>query len=283
MNSNIPVLRRLGTVLRRGDNQPDVTIVKALLRSQGLWSGTDSTQFGPKLKACIQYFQGTHLGPDGKFLIGDGEVGPSTWWSLYNPSGEAQRSNLISTEDRYDSLPDTVRCHLTALLSEHATGVCEIPDGSNGGDGVEKYITGVGHVPWCALFQSGVWHHVFGEWPMGVRHAHVQTWWRAALKSGHGHKKAGFKPAPADLAVWCFSGGTGHISAVVAVKDGYDELNTVGGNEGNRVKLGYRVVSHEPKLVGFIRLHDYKGKPPEFGMGLFQASNSGSLDPVGTR
>ena len=276
-------------VLKTGMSTPHVALVKALLRSQGAWTGTDGEEFGPKLKAAVQYFQGTHLGPQGAFLKGDGEVGPMTWWALYNPTGIPQKSFIKqpSKDDtgvfgRYAQLSKSRQDLLRVLFAEHAAGTHEIPDGSNQGDGVDKFITGYGAVPWCALFQSWAWKESHGDWPQGGRQGHVQTWWNLALKSGYAERKGkGYKPIPGDLAVWCFSGGTGHITAVVAVDEKAAQFNSIGGNEGNRVKLGLRTIANEPRLAGFINLH--ADRDDSFRRGLLSVSEEKALAEGSTR
>jgi len=273
--------------LKKGHKSQYVTEAKVLMRSQGFWDGTDSQDFGPKMRAAVAYFQSTHLGPDGKFLKGDGEIGPRTWWALENPTGEAQRSHLSAPDGYSAGLLSAHRSEvIRILLAEHKAGVLEIPDGSNGGDGVDKFITGIGRVAWCALTQSWVHREVFSCYPDSMRYAHVQTWWRAARLNGTGFPKGQYSPVPGDLAVWCFAGGTGHISRVVAVsQDDRLVTNCIGGNEGNRLKLGTRDFNNEPKLVGFINnFGDTKtGLDVAFTRGLFTSGSEGPLGHGGTR
>jgi hypothetical protein len=160
--------------------------------------------------------------------------------------------------------------------------VHEIPDGSNGGDGVEKYIVGYGNVPWCALFQSWVWKESHGDWPKGHREASVQEWWRKAVAGGYAKKiGSGYKPIPGDLLMYLFGGGTGHVTAIVAVDaDGY-EVNTIGGNESNKVKLGYRNLNEEQSIAGFVNLHGDEGR--DFPTGLLSDADTNELDQGQTR
>lgn len=286
-------------VLRRGMRTPLVTKLKSILRSQGAWTGSDSPDFGPRLEAAVRYFQGTHLGPNGKFLVGDGEVGPSTWWALYNPSGEAQRSLIVAPamkvrapghvpkfDHRYGKLSQPRQNFLRVLFEQHAAGVREIPDGSNQGDGVDKFISGYGAVYWCALFLSWSWKEGNGDWPRGSREAGVMNWWRKAVAGGYARtKKSGYVPVPGDLAVWQFARGAGHISGVVASDlTSERKFNTIGGNEGNRVKLGLRVTTEEPQLIGWI---DLVGDGPEsknlFVPGLLPAGDTSKLNLTASR
>lgn len=269
-------------LLKVGSNHPAVATVKAILRSQGMWTGSDSTAFGPKLLGAVQLFQNTRLGPDGVYLVGDGEVGQLTWWALYNPSGAAQRSGIVSESIRARGPRLTkTRVQLLELLSqEHAKGMREIPDGANSGDGVDKIIEGFGPAPWCNLLVSWGWCQITGKWPLGKRHAHVQTFWRDAKKLGLARSKGAYAPVPGDFAVWHYAAGQGHISTVCAVDHGGDWINTYGGNEGNRLKLGKRRISAEPKLAGFIVLHEDDGLQ-SYALGLM--AGSGEVSGVSTR
>ena len=104
-----------------------VSKIKALLRSQGFWKGSDSEVFGPKLEQAVKYFQSTHIGKNKRYLDTDGIVGQNTWWALYNPSGEAQRNHIEITNitDRYANLSESRRKQLAVLFSEYSSGIHE--------------------------------------------------------------------------------------------------------------------------------------------------------------
>ena len=284
-------------VLVAGEKHSLVPSVKAMLRSQGAWTGTDSEDFGPNLKAAVQYFQNTHLGPDGKYLASNGEVGPGTWWALYNPSGDAQKSNLTPVapvnnrgnlaaefKRRYGKLSPARQNFLKEVWTQYLLPVKEIPDGSNGGPEVDKYTTGIGRLPWCAMFLSWCFKTANGEWPHKQRRAGVLDWWRAASSGGYGYKvNSGYKPKPGDLMAFLFAGGKGHITCIVACDDNLAKFNTVGGNESNRVKLGLRTPSKEPTLAGYISLFNDEGDDIDFVKELLDAQDESSLDSAGTR
>lgn len=268
-----------------GDEGPLVQRIKAILRSQGAWNGTDSNQFGPKLKEAVQYFQSTHIGPDGDFLIIDGVVGDATWWALENPSGSLQKSGLeaVTPSGFYGNLVASRKNFLKKLFAEHALGVAEIPDGSNSGDGVDKYIQGYGPVFWCCLFQSWAWKEASGQWPLRERQAHVQTFWNSCMDRGMAFTKDKYSPVPGDMMVWKFSGGTGHISSVVSTSENGQVFNTIGGNEGNRVKLGIREIMSEPKCVGFINLHGDLAQSKKWTKRIFQTAQDSPFNNQNTR
>ncbi len=267
-----------------------VPALKGLLRSQGGWNGSDSWDFGPKLEAAVRYFQGGHLGPDGRFLLTDGVVGPATWWALYNPSGAPQRSHIAPPtaaasdfDRRYGMLSPERQQFLRLLFREHAAPTFEIPDGSNRGGGVDKYIAGFGPAPWCALFICWAFREVTGRWPENRRHAHVQTGWRSAIAAGRTFTARERLPLPGDLPIWHFARGTGHVSALVASNRTCSQFNTIGGNEGNRVKLGLRTLAREPQLVGFIDLFGERQGARQVVRELLDAAPSGTLTQGGSR
>jgi hypothetical protein len=273
-------------VLQRGDQNEHVVTLKSILRSQGLWDGTSNNVFGPKLHGAVQYFQNTHIGPDGEYLDDDGVVGEDTWWALHHPSGKEQRSNILvpdSTAGFYGNLAKSRKDLIRLLFKEHAAGVREIPDGSNRGDGVDKYIAGIGPAPWCNLLQSWAWKEVTGGWPLGRRQAHVQTFWNLARQAGVAFPKASYSPVPGDFLVWRFADGTGHISCAVATNLEGSKVNTIGGNEGNRVKLGLRVIEQEPRLAGYINLHGDANAPKRWTKTLFSSAKDAPFSSGNTR
>jgi peptidoglycan hydrolase-like protein with peptidoglycan-binding domain len=275
-------------ILKNPTRHPSVIELKKLLRSCGFWEGSQTNVFGPKLEQAVRYFQSTHLGPDGKYLKVDGQVGPKTWWALDNPSGKAQQSNIQapknSFQDRFGVFSKERQKFIELAFKEHSLGVKEIPDGSNKGGEVDKYLAGMGAVPWCALFISWLFKQVTGRYPLMKLQAHVQTGINLAKKEGRFIPKGqkGYTPTPGDLAVWSFPKGAGHVSVVVATDENGTKINTIGGNEGNRVKLGLRTLASESSLVGFIRLFD-DSPPKDFKKELLKASDSSQMSQSNSR
>ena len=243
-------------LLKYGDTGEHVKALQSILRSQGFFDGAIGGNFLRKTKAAVVYWQQTHVGENGKPLSVDGIVGPATWWSLENPSGSAQRNNIHSKVP--SGLDETRNVILETALKEH--GNKEIPDGSNRGDGVDKYIEGFGPAPWCCLFYSWVLKQATGEYPLGRRHAHVLTFWRAAKAVGKAFYKSKYTPVPGDAFIMLYKNksgaltGSGHIGFVLRVSDDGKRFNTIEGNAGNRVKVGLRSVS-ESSIIGFVNLH----------------------------
>jgi hypothetical protein len=264
-----------------------VTELKGKLRAQGFWTGSNTTLYGPATAAAVKAFQAAHLDSEGKFLVVDGEVGPKTWWALDNPSGTAQRSHIKPPTDfasRYGVFSEARQALIRLALSEHAAGVHEIPDGSNRGGGVDKYLAGYGAVPWCALFLSWIVKQVTGGYPLGKVQPHVQTWMNRAKSAKQFFAKGdpSYVPTPGDLMVWVFTRGRGHIAMVVAVDATGKQVNTVGGNEGNRVKLGLRTPAREGTLAGYIRVVD-DSPPKVFPRGLLSSADTGGLTADNSR
>ena len=226
------------------------------LRAQGFWTGAPPEQLDVQLEQTIKHFQQSHLGPDGKFLLADGVVGQSTWWALDNPSGARQRS-AISASVPAGLGPQRTRL-LQLALAEHDKGVTEVPDGSNRGPQIDKYLPEWArkspHGPsWCCYFYSWVVRQALGSYPLGalegscakarLRAAQRGLWTPTSVR--------GLRPIPGDAFVFDHGGGLGHIGFVLRVSADRTQMNTVEGNAGNRVKVGLRRLD-EPTLVGFI-------------------------------
>ena len=73
---------------------------------------------------------------------------------------------------------------------------------------------------------------------------------------------------------------TGHISILLRVDDDAEEFNTVGGNEGNRVKVGNRSRKRSKDLIGFINPFPSVEQQADFERGLIVAN---SVDKLSTR
>jgi hypothetical protein len=265
--------------LKAGDKGDNVKLLQRLLASQGSFDGAIGGTFGPLTKKAVAYFQMTHLGPNGKPLEVDGDVGKNTWWALMNPTGKPQRSGIVAAVP--DQLFDARAKVLTVAVAEHKKEVHEIPDGSNWGGEVIKYLkaAGIGANAWCGCFWS--WAHKEGlaSFPMGQAQPHVQTAWNRAKSKGYAKPKAGYSPIPGDAFVYTFSGGTGHIGFVLSVDSATKarRFNTIEGNCGNRVKCGVRKVE-DSSLVGFINVFGDEAR--DFETGIMGASDVGD---AGTR
>jgi hypothetical protein len=265
------------TTLQRGDKGEQVKRLQRILKEHGFFKGEIGGNFQALTSQAVLYFQQTHLGPDGKFLEVDGVVGPDTWWALENPSGSHQRSNL--TGKIPDGLTPKRIKTLQIALKEHETGVREIPDGSNGGGGVEKYLDGF-KAPWCCYFWSWCTRQSLGSYPLQAKYGHCKSAWEKAKQLEMAREKGNYIPIPGDAFVMLYRNaagkynGKGHIGFVLRVQangNGAAEINTVEGNCGNRVKVGRRSLA-SPEVVGFINSFPDDEQPTGWERGLIQAA-----------
>jgi hypothetical protein len=264
-------------VLKHGDKGHDVQVLQALLQSRGFFNGVTQGNFLNKTRDSVAYWQQTHLGPDGRFLDVDGIVGPDTWWSLYNPVGAPQKSNIKGVIP--GGLSDDRTKFLQTCLAEHTAGVAESPMGSNWGDGVTKYLTGIGPAFWCCFYVSWCYHNTFGKYPLDKRFGSCIDFWRTAKKAGRAFDKNTYQPIPGDIFIMLFRNGKGHLTGqghtgtVLAVNNGSTAFNTLEGNAGDRVKVGMRSVG-QSTLVGYINLFDGDRSFDRFLLDAEKADNS---------
>ena len=275
---NPPPLKR---ILKRGNRGHDVKYVQEILISEGYGNFTPLGNFLSKTDAALRYFQGTHIGEDGKFLEADGIVGPKTWWALHNPNGTAQR-NYVDSSGSPEVDASERHAVLQFLQERYQEGVREIPNGSNYGDGVTKCVNACGFkygIYWCMAEQSYAEKEANGKAPLGAMHVHCSTFWNEALKRGMAHPKSGYTPIPGDIAIYNYKGGlrsgnrlvgAGHAARVFRVSESGNSFNMIEGNVGNRLKFSVRRRS-ESTLVGFVNLYGDEKNPPHFERGITDA------------
>jgi len=249
-----------------GDRNAHVAVAKSILKSQGFDAGTGEL-FDERMQGALVAFQGSHVGPDGKPLNAIGRVGRRTWWALYNPSGPAQRGFMEPVPGAQllpRNIPALRRAVVEAGLKLWRTNVREIPDGSNWGDGVSTLLTAVGQrspAAWCAFTSSYIHHLGTGELLLGAHRGLVRAIWAEAVRRGCAFEKgSGYVPRPGDLGVTLYRNkrgqlnGMGHMWHMIALgpRSGRGRnYNHLGGNEGNRLKLGIRNTADE-SLFGWI-------------------------------
>lgn len=248
-----------------GDRNAHVEVAKSLLNSQGFFAGTGRV-FDQLMQGAVVAFQGSHVGPDGKPLNAIGRVGRKTWWALYHPSGPAQRAFMEPTGAPL--FPEGTAAQRRAVvefgLQLWRSGVREIPDGSNWGDGVTTLLRATGQhsaAAWCAFTVSHVHHGGTGQRLMGRHWGRVRDVWDEAKRRGWAFEKgSGYVPRPGDLGVTLYRNsrgqlnGMGHIWHAVAIGPARGrgrDYNHLGGNEGNRYKLGLRNTMDEG-LFGWV-------------------------------
>lgn len=267
-------------VLRRGSKGPDVVELKRLLASQGMWPATQlGVRFGPKTKGAVEYFQSTHLGPQGRPLGVDGRVGPSTWWALRNPTGTPQRSGLASNKVPA-GIGEGRAAILRVALAQH--GIKERPNGSNRGTtpkgGVDKFTPawsrpGPKGPAWCCFFVFWCVKDALGRYVLSRRHGSCHKASKEAkVKKVWIPNKPGTIPVPGMGAMILRPGGTGHAFLIYRVSRDGLVVNTAEGNCGNRVKVGKRRLD-DGTITGFI---DFCPHEPTTGFqrGLVAAASS---------
>lgn len=264
-----------------------VTYLQHALLSQG-YKVVVNGKYDKATIGAVHDFQATHLDSSGKHLLVDGWVGKATWWAVQNPSGDAQKSDLDTMLRKGLSMDR--RAILRAAFSDHARGVQEIPDGSNYGDGVTRYLEGIGPAFWCCAAVSTWYKDAKGDWPFGKRFLSVADIWSKAQDLGRAVKIAQHPiPCPGDAFVFQYRNskgqltGLGHIGLVATVSEDGESFNTVEGNAGNRVKVSLRGIDN-PVLAGFIDFFgDRAAVLPKVERGLFSKSESADSSYAGTR
>lgn len=272
----------LERTLSYGDRGDDVRLVQQILNGEGCFTGTPLGNFLDLTLEAVKYFQGTHLGPDGKFLKVDGLVGPRTWWALHNAHGAAQKSNVdtsINTKDVADAAERVAV--LEFLRGLHTKGVREVPNGSNYGDGVTAIVNACGFtygIAWCMALQSYAEREANGAAPLGAMHVSCYQFWNAAMDAGCAYRRGSYTPIPGDVGIYCYGSikssgrfyGPGHAIRVARVAANGRAINAYEGNAGNRLKYSVRNLS-DSNLVGFVNLYGDAAAPPKFEPGITKA------------
>lgn len=264
-------------ILRHGDSGKDVAYLIACLRSAGYGVNVHGERFLTEdhftdaVLSAVLDFQSSHIGWNGKFLDCDGVVGPQTWWALQHPDGALQKS-LIGAQ-----IPGGLGYERTKVLKaamiEYGLDVHEVPNGSNGGDGVDKYFEGTGlhHVPWCGCFVSWVMRQALGRHPL--EKPRPSTWDMAYFATKNGMWFPIDQSIPGDLFMILHTGGIGHVGFVLRVDYAKRLFNTIEGNCGNRVKRGLRGFD-DRDMAGCIR---YLPAPEgDWEQGIVEANATGN-------
>ncbi|MFK8083504.1 MAG: CHAP domain-containing protein [Granulosicoccus sp.] len=270
-------------VLRFGSKGPDVARLVELLTSQGCIPyprvTSKSPVFGRAVENMVLYFQMTHQGHDGEWMIVDGIVGPKTWRVLEDTDGHPQRSFLEMGIP--DGVSETRRKILEIAAKEH--GVCEDAGIPNRGKELDKYLPSeIRSDPskkgpaWCAYFASWVTREAYGKHVLGKPVASVWTAYQRARQNDRWIQKGTASPIPGDLFInlkdehYKTKWTTGHIGFVLQVSKDGQSINTIEGNCGNRVKIGKRYLA-DPLTRGFINL---VGDTPSFTRGSLRGTRN---------
>ena len=260
-------------LLKLGSTGNYVSILQEQLQRNGFYKGRVDGEFGPNTRDAVVYYQQTHIGQDKKPLTVDGVVGEKTWWALFNPTARTnvtKKNSLIP-----DGISEERKKVLEAALEELQKPVKEIPDGSNWGPDVKKYLEfcGLGPAYWCAAFVNWTVNKGLGFVPWKSKIAHVATLFNKGKEFGFSHKLSdGYTPIPGDLFIMVYESGSGHIGIILRVSEDGKQLSVIEGNSGNRVALRTRQVGQNHH-IGYMNYLGDSNKT--FERGLVSSDSSG--------
>lgn len=262
--------------LQHGDRGVYVKTLQSLLQSQGYFKGAVKGNFKDLTHSAVIHFQQTHLDSNRDPLTVDGWVGEETWWALFNPTGSAQRQNLIP-EGTDLAQAEPRRNVIAVCLDLHSQGIAEDPDGSNTGDGVTRFHKWFGMAPaaWCAMCACWIVFTALGKL-FFPKLAKVSMLWDWAVKKGMAHTAgSSYVPRPGDFFVMVHNDRlrTGHIGVVYSVSRDGKTLEVFEGNSGNRFALRRRRVGADDH-VGYINFYGDAQSKPVFARGLSEAGEA---------
>lgn len=257
--------------IKLGSRGDTVRVAQTLLQCSGFYTARADGEFGPVTEASVIHFQQTHNGPTGVPLKTDGVVGPDTWWALNNPqSPEDKEQSFAKTKDRLPGgLPNDRKVLLITALME--VGNYEIPDGSNWGPKIRKYLEFIGLTsnPWCLAFVMWVFNAAFSRLPWGgYRCGLVADFWNFAKRKSIA-KDLNYTPSPGDIFIMVHQNGTGHTGVVLRVSHDGKWLNIIEGNSGNAVRIINRKVGANDHVGYVVALPEFSS----FERGLIDADS----------
>lgn len=156
-------------------------------------------------------FQRLRVGPDGKKLTPDGNLGPKTQWAFDLEQLPAWRQKVVLGALKWVGLTET---------------------GTNTGPEIDGWLQACGAQqgnPWCAAFVSAV-----------LRGAGIGCSEASVTRLARQFPDAEV-PLPGDISYWVRDDGTGHCGIVTGVEP--DRVSTCEGNSGNAVRTGTRPLS----------------------------------------
>lgn len=252
--------------IRVGSKSDKVVQIKKLLAKHGAYRGNFNQYFGAYTESCVKTFQVQHIGPDGKYLRPTGKIDADTEWALLHASGEEQHNRISPLMPIMEGEGIGKRKEALRLaIHEHEVGVHEEPDGSNWGPEIKKY-GGQSGWPWCAL---GITWVLRQAKVIAYREAGTWNLLQRAIRNGQyvpvSVKLERLIWAPGNLLIWQHQKKngtwtrTGHVAMILRVEvknDLVTRINTIGFNEGNRVKAGLRVIWESDDLVAIVNPFD---------------------------
>lgn len=246
-----------GYILKKGSNEPQITVVARRLAALGFAIDAAASEFGSQLVSVVRLFQSLHSGPDGRPLLCDGEIGPLTWAALFPDSVRAQpivqESNIATAA-------------LGFAISQ--LGVMEQPEGSNRGPEIDVYNVAA-DAPlgsfWCMSFVHFCFDQAARNIGLANPFPHTAGCLQAWQLASRARKTISKAEALADLSkikpgvvfILDHGGGLGHTGFVKSCIGG--TLRTVEGNSNPNgssngigvFELSRRNVANK-ELKGFI-------------------------------
>lgn len=231
-----------GRVIKMGES--DARVVKSLKtqlnsvlvlrRDEAIKLDTDAPTFDATMKSAVKLFQSRGIDRLGNPLKIDGEIGAITWAALF---GEEKVPTV-------DAASDTLLAQvLKVAAGEEARHVREVPEHSNAGPDVERYLRSVGlggGNSWCAAFV----YWCFGEAAKTLNRANplfktggCLAHWNGAPSKGAQRilsTKAQADPGllqPGMIFIMDHGAGLGHTGLIESVAGGI--LTTIEGNSNN--------------------------------------------------
>jgi CHAP domain-containing protein/putative peptidoglycan binding protein len=226
-------------VIKAGEADRNVvSAIQQALSDQGYGPFTAGS-FDASMTSIVKLFQAQHTDADGMPLEVDGEVGIFTWGALFDTS-------------RVSPSTESSPLMLQALgLAGSQVGQMEVPEGSNRGPMVDKYLASVSIDPAATSADERAWCMAFVYWcfdasakaldtanPLPKTAGCIDHWTLAGRSANATRIKAADAYAdrslikPGLIFVLDFGGGHGHTGVVERLLDG-GRLQTVEGNTNN--------------------------------------------------
>ncbi len=242
-------------MIRSGDTGKAVSDLQRRLALLRYDPGPVDGVFGRRTHSAVKAFQAQNVGPNGRPLVVDGQVGPLTAWALEHGKLIAPVPLFPYGEEPPESFGGSAvgRAALAAAITELRAGAGE-EGGNNRGKWVRTYLNNLAPEgsSWCAAFVC--WCYLRAAHPMPFAYTVGARKLLQEFKAkGWAHLPGeGYVPEPGDVVVWWrvqAAGWQGHAGIVHHVADGI--LYTVEGNRTARVAGFDYVLSRMEKLLGY--------------------------------
>lgn len=242
-------------MVRSGDKGEAVADVQRKLALLGYEPGPADGFFGRRTQNAVKAFQAQHVGPNGRPLVVDGQVGPLTAWALERGKTVEPVPVIAYGEEPPSSFGGSVvgRTALLAAIAELKAGAGE-EGGNNSGPWVRTYLNGMAleGSSWCAAFVSWCYLRAADPMPFPYTVGARKLFQEFKAKDWAHLPGSGYVPEPGDVIVWWrvrSAGWQGHTGLVHHVANGI--LYTIEGNRTSKVAGFDYVLSRTDKLLGY--------------------------------